>query len=185
MLAPLGISVGELIEACGGYQGSPERLIMGGSMMGVALASDRVPIVKATNCIIATGAAELNPRGFEMPCIRCGNCSDVCPAALLPQQLHWYSRHDDTEALATHGLLDCIECGCCDYVCPSQIPLTHGFRAAKEWLLPLVDATERASHARTRFEARTARLAFEEAEQQRQRAELKARSLASSTRGKV
>jgi Na+-translocating ferredoxin:NAD+ oxidoreductase subunit C len=104
---------------------------MGGSMMGLSLPSDDLPVTAATNCIVAATARDLQPRGPEMPCIRCGDCAHVCPAQLLPQQLLRYARLADRAALHELGLQDCIECGCCDYVCPSQIPLTAAFVAAK------------------------------------------------------
>jgi electron transport complex protein RnfC len=129
--ARFGTPVAMLIEACGGYVGQVERLIMGGSMMGVALASDEVSVSAATNCIIAATRIDLQPAGREMPCIRCGACSMVCPANLLPQQLVRYARLNDRPALHELGLRDCIECGCCDFVCPSQIPLASTFIAAK------------------------------------------------------
>jgi electron transport complex protein RnfC len=105
---------------------------MGGPMMGVALDSDDTQVSAATNCIIAATAQDLKSRGPEMPCIRCGDCAQACPAGLLPQQLLRYARLHDREALVELGLDDCIECGCCDYVCPSQIPLTSQFIAAKD-----------------------------------------------------
>jgi len=131
LVARIGTPITSLISDCGGYTGHIERLIMGGSMMGVALQSDDEPVTAATNCIIAATSDDLVARGPEMPCIRCGECAQVCPASLLPQQLLRYARLSDRAALAELGLADCIECGCCDYVCPSHIPLTSNFVAAK------------------------------------------------------
>lgn len=172
----LGTPLSSVIADCGGYVDDVKMLIMGGSMMGVALAIDDLPIVKGTNCIVAATAADLRPRAEEMPCIRCGNCSEVCPAILLPQQLHWHAVTHDLQALDALGLMDCIECGCCDHVCPSQIPLTHRFRVAKVELLEATTAHDQATAARARYEAREQRLVRLEQEQ-RARLEEKRRQL--------
>ncbi len=174
--ARLGTPIASLIEDCGGYVTDTRRLIMGGSMMGLAFEDDREPLVKASNCIIVTGPGDLHPRGDEMPCIRCGDCSDVCPASLLPQQLHWYARAHDLPALESLGLMDCIECGCCDYVCPSQIPLTQRFREAKVPVQARLVARLDALASRARYEARGERLARIEQEH-RARLEEKRRQL--------
>lgn len=172
----LGTRIAHLITDCGGYTDAVARLIMGGSMMGIALADDDLPVVKGTNCVIVATALDLAPRGEEMPCIRCGDCAEVCPASLLPQQLHWYARAGDLPALQKLGLMDCIECGCCDYVCPSQIPLTQRFRDAKAPLAATSEARAQATAARARFEARGERLLRLEQEQ-RARLEEKRRQL--------
>ena len=110
------------------------------------------------NCLVAASTPDLAPRGVEVPCIRCGNCADVCPAGLLPQQLQRWAQAGDLERAGALGLLDCIECACCDYVCPSQIPLTERFREAKSALATREEGLRRAGDARWRFERHQARL---------------------------
>jgi electron transport complex protein RnfC len=175
LIARLGTPLADLIAAAGGYTAAAERLIMGGPMMGFALPDDSLPVVKATNCVLVAGPGEL-ARGVEpQPCIRCGECATVCPASLLPQQLHWQARSGELERARGLGLMDCIECGCCDLACPSHIPLTGWFRHAKA-SLRLADAERQKSDlARERFEARKARL---EHEQQEREARLKAKQAA-------
>lgn len=163
--ARLGTPVAQLIAECAGYTPRVARLLMGGTMMGMPLSTDEVAIVKGTNCIVAASAMDLQPRQPEMPCIRCGNCSEVCPAYLLPQQLHLNARAMDLAGLERYGLMDCIECGCCDYVCPSQIPLVARFREAKPRLAEHLRARDDARDARLRYESRAARLQRLEAEQ--------------------
>jgi electron transport complex protein RnfC len=128
-------------------------------MTGRALPSDAVPSTKGVNCIVVATHGDLTTRGPELPCIRCGDCAAVCPAHLLPQQLHRAAQIDDRGSLSRLGLVDCIECGCCDYVCPSQIPLTARFHAAK--IRTQLDEAERqrATDARQRFERHERRLA--------------------------
>jgi electron transport complex protein RnfC len=132
--ARIGTPMRDLIELAGGYRETPHRLIMGGPMMGFALADDSLPVTKATNCIVAATADELAPPKPEMPCIRCGACIEVCPARLLPQELLSAIRRGDAGRLEQLGLMDCIECGCCDYVCPSYIQLVTRFAVSKPLL---------------------------------------------------
>jgi len=165
--ARIGTPLADLAAAAGGYTDLATRLIMGGPMMGFALPDDAIAMVKATNCVLVAGPAEAAVREEAQPCIRCGECAQVCPASLLPQQLHWHARAGELDQVRAHALDACIECGCCDLVCPSHIPLTTWFRHAKAELR-LADAERaQADHARERFESRQARLERE----QRERAE--------------
>jgi len=150
--ARIGTPIHHLIKQCGGYTNKVERLIMGGSMMGIALKTDHIAITKATNCLLAMTHDELRHQEAEMPCIRCGDCASVCPIELLPQQLHWYGRTKQFEQSQEYRLFDCIECGCCDLVCPSHIPLVQSFRASKGAISIKRKQTEQAQLAKMRYE---------------------------------
>jgi electron transport complex protein RnfC len=127
----IGTPFSYAVEASGGYSDDVDRLLMGGPMMGFAVNTDEVPVIKATNCILAVTREEMPPPEAALPCIRCGKCTEVCPADLLPQQLYWYARSDNLDAAQDYSLFDCIECGCCAHVCPSHIPLVQYYRHAK------------------------------------------------------
>ncbi len=157
--ARIGTPIKDLFDMAGGLTGRASHLIMGGPMMGITLPDGDMPVTKATNCLILMTPNEVSPTRREMPCIRCGECSQVCPAQLLPQELLTAQRRHDMAALTELGLDACIECGCCDYVCPSQIVMTARFIDAKATLREHAAAAERARRARSRVVAREARLA--------------------------
>jgi len=156
--ALIGTPAAHLVEAAGGYTPDVTRLVVGGPMMGYPLAHDGEPVVKATNCLLALKAADVRPTQPEMPCIRCGDCARVCPAQLMPQELHVLARAEQWDTARALGVEACIECGCCDYVCPSHIPLANWFRYAKGQVQARDLEQAAADRARRRFEAREARL---------------------------
>ncbi len=164
--ARIGTTIADLVAFAGGYTDRATQLIVGGPMTGKSMTTDRVPLVKASNCILVL--SEPPSTGVTRTCIRCGECAEVCPVLLLPQQLHWYACADDEDELRRHGLTDCIECGCCDLVCPSHIALTARFRQAKARIRELADEKARAERARRRFEAREERIENERRERERQ-----------------
>jgi len=137
-------------------------VIMGGPLMGFSILNELVPIVKTSNCILAPNKAEM-PSAFdnnsnEVECIRCGQCSDVCPSQLLPQELQWSAKAKDHQQLIKLNLFDCIDCGACAYVCPSQIPLVQYYRIAKAEIRQQQQLDLKAEKAKSRFEARKLRL---------------------------
>jgi electron transport complex protein RnfC len=152
----IGTPIGHLIDACGRARGDA-RSIVGGPMMGTQVADESVPVVKTTNCVLQLPLAAGNQT--VMPCIRCGDCVEVCPAQLQPQALYEFARASDWDNARDFHLFDCIECGACAYVCPSRLPLVHYYRYAKSEVEALELAQQRAAALKSRYEARRLRLA--------------------------
>jgi electron transport complex protein RnfC len=148
---------------------SKPRVIMGGPMMGFTLSSDELPILKSSNCILAPSQKELPANDMASACIRCGLCTEACPADLLPQQLYWFSKSGELDKAEQHNIADCIECGACSYVCPSQIPLVQYYRHAKGEIKEERAAHQKSERSRVRFEARQDRLDREVAEKEAKR----------------
>ncbi|UTA46999.1 electron transport complex subunit RsxC [Simiduia sp. 21SJ11W-1] len=167
----LGTPVAHVLAAHGFNAAAASRLVLGGPMMGYTLETGDVPVVKTTNCILAPSQQELPPPPPAQACIRCGLCSEACPASLLPQQLYWYARAEDHDKLEAYNLFDCIECGACAYVCPSSIPLVQYYRAAKGDIRQARIDKEKADRSRERFAFRQERIARQEAEKEAKRLE--------------
>ncbi|UCG73377.1 MAG: electron transport complex subunit RsxC [Chromatiales bacterium] len=160
--ARLGAPLADLVAAAGGYTTTNCDLVMGGPMMGMALAGDRLPVTEATNCLLVAAPGELSDAQPGYPCIRCAECSRVCPARLLPQELLVACDTQDPDRLEQLHLDACIECGCCDYVCPSRLTLTPVFAQAKIRQRAHREQQRQARLAQQRSEARNARLAAAE-----------------------
>jgi electron transport complex protein RnfC len=174
----LGTPVRHLIDLAGNYRDAKSAfLVMGGPMMGFALSSDQVPVVKACNNILVTREQAIaHATDYHDECIRCSKCTDVCPASLLPQQLYWHARARSWERTQEFHLFDCIECGCCSAVCPSGIPLVQYYRAAKSEIRAAQKAHIKSDRARIRFENRERRLLLKK-QQDEERRRLKREAL--------
>lgn len=133
----------------------PHDIRMGGMMMGIDMQTLAVPICKITNCIFINQA---KPKLSVQECIRCGQCNQVCPINLLPQQLYWYAKSENTEKAINYNLNSCIECRCCDVICPSHIPLTEYFSFAKALYRQKTQNKHKTAIAKSRFEFRESRL---------------------------
>ena len=129
----IGTPIGEVFNFSGGFISEPAKLIMGGPMMGVALYSDEIPVMKYTNALLA-----LDEKDGKIPqeyaCIRCGRCVDVCPMNLLPFDIDRLVKANLHDELDKYSVLDCIECGACAYTCPSKRLLTQSIRLGKDVL---------------------------------------------------
>ncbi|WP_335912437.1 electron transport complex subunit RsxC [Shewanella indica] len=168
---PLGTPIAHILEQSGFTASGQDTVIIGGPMMGYTLPLIKVPLLKGSNCVLVPSASEISPPAEEKACIRCGECAQVCPASLLPQQLYWHSKAEEYDKASAYNLRDCIECGCCSYVCPSDIPLVEYYRIAKAAIKRNHEEKQLAEQAKQRFDARLKRL---EAEKQAREAKAKA-----------
>ena len=158
VIAPIGTSVSDIIEFCGGYKSEPKKIMMGGPMMGMALYTDETPIVKQNNGILAFNEKDSRLRQ-PTACIHCGFCLTVCPMNLQPIMLEKYTEVKNTEALRENGAMNCMECGCCSYNCPAARPLVQSIRLGKSLIRDedaAAKAKAEAEKAKAEAEAKTA-----------------------------
>ena len=122
IIAPIGSPIADIIQFCGGYKVEPKKILMGGPMMGRAIPSDAMPIVKNNNAILAFGEEQAwIPE--ETACINCGRCHQACPFGLLPTAYADAYLAKDAEKLNYLKVMQCMECGSCSFVCPARRPL--------------------------------------------------------------
>ncbi|MCD6303748.1 MAG: 4Fe-4S dicluster domain-containing protein, partial [Planctomycetes bacterium] len=120
VLVPFGTPCGELLDAGEGL------LVHGGAMTG-SLCDERAVATPATRALLALPRIEPIPS----QCIRCGWCTDHCPARLNVSALN---DAFELSLLARARALQvgaCIECGVCSYVCPARLPLAQRVRQLK------------------------------------------------------
>ena len=122
IIAPIGTMINDVIGFCGGYKEEPRKILMGGPMMGRAIFSDEMPIVKNNNAILAFSKAQSVVKE-ETACINCGRCHQACPFGLIPTALADAYAKRDAQALSDLKVMQCMECGSCSYICPARRPL--------------------------------------------------------------
>lgn len=144
-IVKIGTSFKTILDFCGGIvgdsgadegasDGASDGVVaggvtvrMGGPMMGIPQTELDVPVIKATNGIIACET----DRTAAVECIRCGRCADVCPMELFPLYLAKYADTGNLEGLKDQHIMDCMECRCCEYICSSKIPLVSKIKQGK------------------------------------------------------
>lgn len=130
VIVPIGASMQDVFDFCGGLTSEPDKLIYGGPMMGITVPDTSAPILKNTNAILA-----LSEKEARLPettaCIRCGACTNTCPFGLAPAAIAKAYEKKDAEALEKLVVNGCMECGCCSFVCPANRPLVQTNKLAK------------------------------------------------------
>jgi electron transport complex protein RnfC len=129
-LVRIGTSLNSVIEAAGGTPEDTGKVIGGGPMMGKALSSTNVPIVKGSSGVLLMPGEE-SFREEMSDCIRCSKCISACAMGLEPYLLMLTAQKGLDERSHSEHIMDCIECGSCSYTCPAQRPLLDYIRLGK------------------------------------------------------
>jgi electron transport complex protein RnfC len=133
----IGTSVGQLIEFCGGVTQKSARVILGGPMMGIAIADLETPITKTSGAVTVITKEQMGHAKFvrrQTACLRCGRCLQVCPENLNPTKIAHAVKNNFMDIAESNYISACIECGCCSYVCPANIELTGYIKTGKIFL---------------------------------------------------
>lgn len=133
VVAPIGTSLKEVFDFCGGFKEAPFSVLYGGPMMGIAVPDLSVPVLKQTNAILALTEKETSvPK--ETACIRCGACVTNCPFGINAPAIMKGYKNKDVDAIVKAGAEICMECGCCSFNCPANRPLVQTNKLAKTFI---------------------------------------------------
>ena len=130
----LGMNYRQLLDAAGGPVGEPEKYISGGPMMGFAMYSLDVPVVKGSSSLLVM-QKDIVSHISSSACIRCGRCGEGCPSHLLPAKLAGFASRNNEAGFLKFDGMECVECGSCSFVCPAKRPLTQQIKSMRRTIM--------------------------------------------------
>ena len=129
-VVPIGTSHALLVKEAGELKDGVVKLISGGPMMGQAMFSLDVPVIKGSSALLAFLHDDVADATMTN-CLNCGKCASVCPENLICAKLAQAAAADDMETFLKYHGMECIECGTCNYICPANRNITQSVRTMK------------------------------------------------------
>lgn len=129
-VVPIGTSHAKLVKEAGELKDRVVKLISGGPMMGQAMFSLDVPVIKGSSALLAFLHDDVADATMTN-CLNCGKCASVCPENLICAKLAQAAAADDMETFLKYHGMECIECGTCNYICPANRNITQSVRTMK------------------------------------------------------
>lgn len=124
---PVGTVAGSLIEYLGGYTEENVVLLAGGPMTSKGQMNDKFIVERQTGGLTVLKHVPVQSEA----CLRCGACTNHCPAGLQPVEIKRAVEAKDVDRMIALNADRCIECGLCSFVCPSKIDVTEAMKKAK------------------------------------------------------
>ena len=132
MKVRIGTRVGEIFAECGGFINTPKKIAMGSPLLGRPILDLDEPVIKTSYAVFAL--LEGGRRESQENCISCGECRNVCPVGLDPEELYKRTLIDARGEILRDSspgrAVECHGCGCCEVVCPSRLPLSTAITAS-------------------------------------------------------
>lgn len=136
-LVRIGTPISEVIDAAGGLPSNTSKIINGGPMMGKAMNSIHIPVIKGSSGILLLPDEESRRKPIQT-CIRCAKCVSACPQGLEPYLLMSLAERSMFDKLEKANVTDCMECGSCSYTCPANRPLLDYIRLGKTSVIKII-----------------------------------------------
>lgn len=130
LLVPFGTSHAQLVKEAGGIDENTEKILSGGPMMGQAMFTLDVPVIKGSSALLAFKNDEI-AHAKMTNCLNCGKCAQVCPEGLICAKIAQASAAGDMEGFVKMHGMECIECGTCNFNCPANRNITQSVRTMK------------------------------------------------------
>lgn len=130
LIVPIGTPVKDILTAANVCK-QPDRVIIGGPMMGSSIYDENTPILKTNNAVLLFADTK---KSSETACIRCGRCVCACSMGLMPTELEHAYDARDAALLEKLNVNLCMNCGACSFICPAKRNLSEKNQLAKLFL---------------------------------------------------